>query len=96
MNEAELYNLAYTTYPGKSQVDEAVNDEAGEVECLGKRTAEERNQAGFDPLRNTKLINLCDDDEHVDKKPKPEIVIVIDDDDSEDDEDPFDDMRMAR
>jgi len=93
MNEAELYNLAYTTYPGKSQVDEAVNDEAGEVECLGKRTAEERNQAGFDPLRNTKLINLCDD-EHVDKKAKPTIVIVIDDDDSDDD--PFDDMRMAR
>ena len=91
MNEAELYNLAYTTYPGKSQVDEAVNDEAGEVECLGKRTAEERNQAGFDPLRNLKLINLCDD-EHADKKPK--IVIVIDDDDSDDD--PFDDMRIAR
>jgi len=87
VSEAELYNLAYTTYPGKSQ---AVNDEAGEVECLGKRTAEERNQAGFDPLRNTKLINLCD--EHADKKPK--IVIVIDDDDSDDD--PFDDMRIAR
>jgi len=39
------------------------DDEDDEVECLGKRTAEDRNAIGFDPARNLKLIDLCEDDE---------------------------------
>ena len=44
------------------------DDEDDEVECLGKRTAEDRNAIGFDPARNLNLIDLCDDDEEDKKK----------------------------
>ena len=47
--------------PGGDDVDDDGADD--EVECLGKRTAEDRNAIGFDPARNLQLIDLCEDDE---------------------------------
>jgi len=52
--------------PGGDDDDD--DDGADEVECLGKRTAEDRNAIGFDPARNLNLIDLCDDDEEDKKK----------------------------
>ena len=57
------------------------DDDDGEVECLGKRTADERNAIGFDPARNLKLIDLCDDDKE-DTKNMRKVVYEVDDDDA--------------
>ena len=57
------------------------DDDDGEVECFGKRTADERNAIGFDPARNLKLIDLCDDDKEDTKKMR-NVVYEVDDDDA--------------